>query len=81
MNRNGDVYLQVRKAPGYGGGLRVVKSTQRRPYSLEEGCVLVKIRLQIPDAAFKPLEPVASVVVPEQLVQHPITVEAVDAST
>lgn len=76
--REGDTYLQVRPdSRGYGLKLKVVKATQRRPAQLEPECVLVKVRLRLPVAAFQPLEPEAVVTVPEELVQQPVLVEAV----
>ncbi|GIH07472.1 hypothetical protein Rhe02_55390 [Rhizocola hellebori] len=76
--REGVAYLQVR--PHSFHQLRVVKATQRPPEIVESGCVVVKVRLRIPDRAFAPLQPEATVTVPEELVQHPIVVEAVDPS-
>ena len=77
--REGTTYLQVRAGRGY-FSLDVVKATQRKPTVIAPGCVVVKVQLRIPDKAFRPLEPTAVVTVPEQLVQHPVEVEAVDAS-
>lgn len=76
--RDGTAYLQVRRAPGWGASLRVVKSTQRRPEVIEPGCVVVKIVLRLPSEAFEPLSPEAVVTVPTELVQRTIEVEAVD---
>jgi hypothetical protein len=76
--REGTTYLQVRADGMY--GLKIVKATQRRPTVVEASCVVVKVKLRIPDGAFVPLEPEAVVTVPEELVQQPIEVEAVDPS-
>lgn len=76
--REGDVFLQVRPDPRYSNELRAVKSTQREPDVVEPGCVVVKIRLRLPAAAFLPLQPEAVVTVPEELVHHPVEVEAVN---
>lgn len=77
--RDGTAYLQVR--PGrYPTDLRVIKATQRRPDVVEADCVVVKVRLRIPAKAFDPLQPEAVVTVPEDLVQHPVEVEAVEPS-
>lgn len=78
--REGYAYLQVRADTHWSGTrLKVIKSTQRKPDVIEPDCIVVKITLQVPDAAFRPLEPEAVVVVPEELVQHPVAVEAVSA--
>lgn len=77
--REGVAYLQVR--PGrYPYELRVAKATQRRPDVVEADCVVVKVKLRVPDKAFEPLQPEAVVTVPEDLVQQPVEVEAVDPS-
>jgi hypothetical protein len=81
MNRSpvtADCYLQVtnvvrnwRSSNG-----RVIKATTKRPEVTDPDVVVVKIRVQIPYEAFEPLKPEAVVVIPEELVQHPVTVEA-----
>jgi hypothetical protein len=76
--REGHTYLQVRLTPG--AQLRVVKATQRNPQVVDHGCVVVKIRLRIPQRAFAPLEPEAVVTVPDHFVQHAVEAEAADAS-
>lgn len=76
--REGTAYLQVRPRAGWGYGLDVVKVTRRKPKVVQPDCVVVKIELRMPDRAFRPLEPSAVVTVPEELVQHPVEVEAVD---
>jgi hypothetical protein len=76
--REGDTYLQVRPDPSYSYKLRVIKSTQRCPDVLEPGCVLVKIKLRVPHAAFLPLTPEAVVTVPDSFVQQRIDVEATE---
>ena len=76
--REGSCYLQV--APSRYSELRVVKSTQRKPDIVEPGCVVVKVQLRIPSAAFEPLRPEAIVTVPEGLVQRVVEVEAADPS-
>lgn len=75
----GDAYLQVRQDPRWPLKLKVVKATQRRPEVVDADCVVVKVRLRVPRAAFSPLEPEAVVTVPESLVQHTVDVEAVEA--
>lgn len=75
----GNVYLTVRKAEvGYWRTeLRPVKATYRKPTVVDADEIVVKVQLRIPAAAFEPLEPEAVVTVPEELVQHPVYVEAV----
>lgn len=74
--REGSVYLTVRRGRGL-FTLEVVKSTQRRPTAVPANCVVVKVQLRVPNKAFEPLQPEATVTVPEDLVQHPAEVEAV----
>jgi hypothetical protein len=76
--REGTAYLTVRPDGVY--WLRVVKATQKRPESVPADAVVVKVKLRIPDRAFAPLQPEAVVTVPEDLVQNPVEVEAVDPS-
>jgi hypothetical protein len=73
----GTTYLQVRRDGAQ--RLKVVRATQNRPEAVAPGCVVVKIRLRIPAAAFAPLTPEAVVTVPENLVQ-PVEVEPVEVS-
>lgn len=74
-------YLQVRKGePPWRDG-KVVKNTQKKPAQLEPNCILVKIKLRIPMAAFAPFEPVAEVVIPAELIQTEIAVEAWDPTS
>lgn len=74
----GDAYLQIRRHQHWSQSeLRIMRATQRRPEVIEPGCVVVKIRLRMPLAAFLPLQPEAVVTVPEDLVQHPVEAEAV----
>lgn len=74
--REGVAYLQVRPSRGM-WSLDVVKATQRKPRTVAPDCVVVKIELRIPNRAFLPLAPSAVVTVPEDLVQHPVQVDAV----
>lgn len=76
--REGTTYLTVRPDHYWANELKVIKATQGEPSSIDADCVVVKLKLRIPKAAFKPLEPEAVVTVPEELVQHPVEVEAVD---
>lgn len=78
-----DAYLQVEKRGFYGSWrdtARVQKVTQNKPEVVLPGCIVVKVKLRIPPEAWGPFEPEAIVEVPAELVQHPIEVEAVDAS-
>lgn len=76
-NREGTVYLTVRKGR-YVFELVVDKATNKKPRVTPEGSVVVALKLVIPNAAFEPIRPEATVVVPESLVQHPVEVEAVE---
>lgn len=78
-----DAYLQVRKFTSYWGTpreARVVRCTQTKPDEPIPGCIVVKVKLRIPVAAWGPFEPEAVIDVPADLVQQPIEVEAVDPS-
>jgi hypothetical protein len=57
----------------------VVRFTQKRPAKQKPGTVMVKLTLRIPDRAFLPLRPEATIVIPEDLIAvESITVEAGD---
>lgn len=75
-------YVQI-KAKRYSYSQRIgeivpVRVTKRKPGAVAEGCIVVKVRVRIPDAAFEPLQPEAVIDVPLDLVQRPIEVEASD---
>lgn len=84
MNRaplEATAYLQVRRwSNSWRWEARVIKATQRRPEVVEDGCIVVKVRLRIPFEAWDPLAPEAVIDVPADLIQHPIEVEAADPS-
>lgn len=71
----GTAYLQVKKDWGY--TCRIIKATQNQPGVVSDGCVVVKIKLSIPDKAWKPLEIEGVVEVPETAVTQP-SAEAVN---
>lgn len=73
----GSVYLTLAQHPRWWRTLRPVKATAKKPTSVPTGAVVVKLMVRLPMAAFKPLEPEAVLVVPEELVQRPVYVEAV----
>jgi hypothetical protein len=73
----GDVFLTIRRDPRWYRRLKPIKATNKRPTSVPADAVVVKVKLRMPLAAFKPLEPEAVVTVPEELVQQPVHVEAV----
>lgn len=79
-NRTGTCYLQVvgynTRSKWDSGSLTVVRATQTKPSVIEPDAILVKIKLVVPDEAFRPLEPSAEVVVPLSLVQHEVSVTA-----
>ena len=56
------------------------RTVQSAPGRLERDDVAVKITVRLPSAAFDPLRPEALVIVPEELVQRPVVVEAVDGA-
>jgi hypothetical protein len=59
--------------------IRAVRMTQKRPAKQKPGTVMVKLTLRIPDRAFLPLRPEATIVIPEDLIAvESITVEAGD---
>lgn len=79
-----DAYLQIRRHATWNRyEARVMRVTQRRPdeESVLPGCVVVKVKIQIPSAAFDPLQPEAVVVIPEDLIQRPVYVTAEDPSS
>lgn len=59
-------------------GLRVTKTLKSRPDSVTG--VLVKLKLRIPDAAFRPLSPAVEVEIPESALAYEptVTVEVPD---
>lgn len=59
---------------------RVVGSRANRPAQLELDQVAIKVTVEVPDAAFAPITPAALVVVPEDLIQRAVVVEAHDAT-
>lgn len=59
-------------------GARVVAVRRNRPEGLTADQVAVRVRLVMPTAIFDPPAPVATIVVPAELVQHPVQVEATD---
>jgi len=84
--RTATCYLQVEgKPPGHsswdnGTEARVRRMTQDSPDTVLPGCIVVKIRVRIPAKAWEPFSPSAVIDVPEELVQHIVQVEAVDAN-
>ena len=81
---NIDTYLQVeprerRRHDGVVLSAAVVGATVKRPTAPRRGTIVVRLRLQIPAAAFEPLQPEAVVVIPAAMTEpHPIVVEATD---
>lgn len=82
-------YLQIEaRRPGPYGGTwpgsnqaTAVRMTTGKPDKPIPGAVVVKVRVQVPAAAFEPLQPEAVVRVPEELTQHPVEVIADDATS
>lgn len=57
---------------------KTVRLTQGKPASLMVDQVAVKVTVRLPAKAFDALQPEAVIIVPEELIQHPVVVEAVD---
>ena len=76
-DRTATTYLQIQKGR-YTYEAKVVNATQRKPSVLAPDCILVKIKVRVPAAAFDPFEPSAEVIIPADLIQHEVTVEAGD---
>lgn len=67
---------------GFSGSVARIKGRklfQKRPK--DAAGVVVKLVIEVPDAAFEPLAPEAVIVVPESMVQHPVSIEVRDAQT
>lgn len=74
-------YIQiVDRAPGpgvaydWGTKATAVRMTTEKPRKPLPGTVVVKVRIQVPKAAFGPYEPEAIIQVPESLVQPVLAV-------
>jgi len=61
-------------------GIKAKSVTQSRPTQAKgrSGSIVVKLTLDIPDAAFMPLAPEAVITVPSEMVSVPIDVAAID---
>ncbi|QRY48105.1 hypothetical protein JVX93_15740 [Mycolicibacterium boenickei] len=57
---------------------KLARLTQGKPAVLTADQVAVKVTIQIPAKAFDALQPEAVIIVSEELVQHPVEVEAVE---
>jgi hypothetical protein len=55
---------------------KIAKVTQNRPSTLTGDQVAIRVTVEIPSAAFDPINPEVTIMVPEELIQYPITVEA-----
>ena len=69
-------YLQVEKHSRHWLRGVVRRATSKRPTEPLGNAVVVKLVIKIPEEAFEPLKPEATVVVPVDLVQKPVVVEA-----
>lgn len=69
--RTAVVYLQIQEDDYYPRQAKVVRTTQNKPESRLPNTVVVKLAIEIPQAAFDPLQPTATIRIPEELVQHP----------
>ena len=84
--REATVYLQLQPGPpgpgrqyDVGNKARVAQASSRPPMKPQPGCIVIKLRIRVPAAAWHPITPEAVIDVPAELIQHPISVEAVDA--
>lgn len=59
---------------------KVARVTQGRPAQLSADQVAVRVTVRLPIAAFDPLRPDALIVVPEELIQRPVEVEATEGN-
>lgn len=61
-------------------GLRVVAFTQKRPDKPRAGCIVVELTIQMPEAAFLPMQPTAIIDIPDTFtaISALIEVEAED---
>jgi hypothetical protein len=57
---------------------RLVAVKQNKPTTLTGDQVAIKVTIELPKAAFEALRPEALIVVPEELIQHEVQVEAVE---
>lgn len=69
---------RLKWSPENVSGCKIAGIKQKRPTSLPNGSVAVAVTIEIPKAAFEPLRPAALIVVPEELIQHEVTVEATE---
>lgn len=81
--REATAYLQIAPhAPrAYGtyysyGEASVMRCTNKRPAEPLPGCIVVKVKIRVPAAAWGPIAPEVVVDIPASLVQHPVEVEA-----
>jgi hypothetical protein len=59
---------------------KVARVTQNPPAQLSKDQVAVRVTIRLPAKAFDPLKPEALVVIPEELIQHPVEVEATEGN-
>lgn len=57
---------------------RLLRVTVGKPASLTADQIAVKVTIRLPAKAFDALQPEAVILVPEELIQQPVEVEAVD---
>jgi hypothetical protein len=59
--------------------VKAAAMTQKRPGRQRPGTVLVTLTVRLPEAAFRPLRPEATIIIPEEMTRaEPIEVEASD---
>lgn len=57
---------------------KLARLTKGKPATLTGDQVAVKVTIRIPAKAFDALAPEAVILVPEELIQHPVEVEAIE---
>ena len=57
----------------------VVRCTNTKPDKPIPGCIVVKLQIRVPKEAWEPFAPEAVIDVPAELIQRPVSVEAVES--
>lgn len=65
-----------RYAPRSVNSAKVARITQGKPATLNVNQIAVRVTVRLPAKAFDALQPDAVIIVPEELIQHPVEVSA-----